>query len=227
MRLIQIPFSHNCVKVRRALELKELPVELEDVPPSNRTAVRSVSGQGRVPVLVDGGRVIADSTAILRYLEESYPQRPLLPDDPGQHAECWVLEDWADAAFMELSRRMAYRAIFAEPGTLEAMFFPDDHGLRQRLKARVARRLVRRRFRIVDAHAARDEGEARRLADLAVRRLAGREFLLGDRVTVADVTLAAMSYPLAKSAPVRDDPAVSELLRWGRRILGSSLPQAG
>ncbi|KAL7082272.1 hypothetical protein ACP275_14G089300 [Erythranthe tilingii] len=36
---------------------------------------------GFVPVLVDGDIVIADSFAILLYLEEKYPQRPLLPRD--------------------------------------------------------------------------------------------------------------------------------------------------
>ncbi|KAL5982790.1 Glutathione S-transferase zeta-1 [Asimina triloba] len=34
-----------------------------------------------VPVLVDEGKVIADSLAIILYLEEKYPQHPLLPQD--------------------------------------------------------------------------------------------------------------------------------------------------
>ncbi|KAG8663939.1 glutathione S-transferase zeta class isoform X3 [Manihot esculenta] len=35
-----------------------------------------------VPVLVDGDVVVSDSYAILLYLEEKYPQKALLPDDP-------------------------------------------------------------------------------------------------------------------------------------------------
>ncbi|KAJ9171271.1 hypothetical protein P3X46_014660 [Hevea brasiliensis] len=39
-----------------------------------------------VPVLVDGDVVVSDSYAILLYLEEKYPQKALLPDDPQRRA---------------------------------------------------------------------------------------------------------------------------------------------
>ncbi|MBA2564471.1 MAG: glutathione S-transferase N-terminal domain-containing protein, partial [Gemmatimonadetes bacterium] len=116
MRLIQIPYSHNCVKVRRALELKGLPFDTEDIAPMDRSAPKRASGQALVPVLVDGERAIADSTAILLYLEERYPERPLLPAESRLRAECLLLEDWADAAFMALTRRLAYWAVLAQPG---------------------------------------------------------------------------------------------------------------
>ncbi|GMH06917.1 hypothetical protein Nepgr_008757 [Nepenthes gracilis] len=41
---------------------------------------------GYVPVLVDGDLVVADSFAIIMYLEEKYPQRPLLPNDLQKRA---------------------------------------------------------------------------------------------------------------------------------------------
>ncbi|KAL1833379.1 glutathione S-transferase zeta class isoform X2 [Daucus carota subsp. sativus] len=41
---------------------------------------------GYVPVLVDGETTLADSFAILMYLEEKYPQYPLLPEDPNKRA---------------------------------------------------------------------------------------------------------------------------------------------
>lgn len=220
MRLIQIPFSHNCVKVRRTLELKGLPFEIEDISPVDRSTVRDASGQGLVPVLVDGDRSVSDSTAILLYLESTYPERPLLPVDPALRAECLVLEDWANAAFMELTRRLAYWNVLASPGVLESLFFPADRGLRRRIKRKVARRVVRRRFRLSEARNRRDEAEARRLAGLAVARLDGRPHLVGGTLTLADVALAAMSAPMAGAAAVRDDPQVRELLAWGRTILG-------
>jgi glutathione S-transferase len=112
MRVIQIPFSHNCVKVRRALELKGLPYETLDVLPMNRAPVVAASGQGLVPVLEDDGGAVADSTAILRHLEAAHPEPSLLPEDPAQHAACWLIEDWVDGAFMKLTRRLAYWQIF-------------------------------------------------------------------------------------------------------------------
>ena len=47
---------------------------------------RAVNPQGLVPVLVDGDLVVAQSIAILEYLEERWPDPPLLPATPAQRA---------------------------------------------------------------------------------------------------------------------------------------------
>jgi maleylacetoacetate isomerase len=47
---------------------------------------RKLNPIGFVPVLVDGDNVIADSFAILMYLEEKYPQNPILPSDLHKRA---------------------------------------------------------------------------------------------------------------------------------------------
>lgn len=45
-------------------------------------------------MLVDGDRVVADSTAILRYLEDSWPAPPLFPREPARAAELDLFLDW-------------------------------------------------------------------------------------------------------------------------------------
>jgi glutathione S-transferase len=221
MRLIQIPFSHNCIKVRRVLELKGLAFETQDIVPVDRAPVRRASGQSLVPVLIDGERTVSDSTAILLYLENAYPDPPLLPAEAELRADCLLLEDWADSALMALTRRLAYWNLSASRAALAELFFPDASGLRRRWKGRLAARLLRRRLGLSEARNRRDEPEARRLAGLAVGRLSRGDHLVGERLSLADVTLAAMSAPLWSTAPaVRDDPAVQVLLGWGRRILG-------
>jgi glutathione S-transferase len=221
VRLIQIPFSHNCIKVRRALELKGLSFETLDINPLDRRPVRQASGQGLVPVLVDGERAIADSTEILLYLESAYPEPPLLPREAEQRAECLLLEDWADSAFMALTRRIAYWHALARPDAIESLFCPEARGVSRRVRGALARRLLRRRFGLSRGRSRRDETEALRLARLAAERLGGRGYLVGDSVTLADVALAAMSLPLRLAAPaVRGDPHVRTLLAWGKRILG-------
>ncbi len=94
MRVWRIPFSTNVERVALALAHKGLDVEWVDVPRLDREQVIAVSGQPLVPVLEDDGRVIADSTAILEYLEERYPEPPLYPRDEARRAEAEVLLDW-------------------------------------------------------------------------------------------------------------------------------------
>ena len=222
IQLIQIPFSHNCVKVRRALELKGLPFETLDIAPMDRETVRGASGQSLVPVLVDGSKTISDSTEILLHLEAAYPEPALLPTEAAARTECLVLEDWADAAFMALTRRLVYWNLRAKPGAIEALFFPSARGITRRIRDAVARRVLRDRFRLSERQNRQDEPEARRLARLAVERLGTNRYLVGDSVTIADVTLAAMTAPLTRAAPaVRDDPHVRRLIVWARQILGT------
>jgi glutathione S-transferase len=226
MKLIQIPFSHNCIKVRVALALKKVPHELENIRPMDRSSVLRASRQGLVPVLVDGERAIADSTAILLHLEERYPDPPLLPRDPHARVRCLLLEDWADRAFMEVSRRIAYGTILRTPGTIATMFFPEAGGISARVMERIAQRRVRKRFRISDGRHRKDLVEARRAAALAVEALGGRPWLMESGPTIADVALATMSAPLAVDVDLRREPAVATLLAWGERLLPADVVSA-
>jgi glutathione S-transferase len=230
VKLLEIPFSHNSVKVRRVLALKGLDYERESINPAIRRNLIRLSGQELSPVMVDGETVVADSTAIVLYLEEAYPDPPLLPDQPDERAQCLLLEDWADGAFMELTRRLAYWVFLSSGGSLGDLFFPRHPKAVRSLFSPFGAMVIRRRFGLSAKQAKRDEVEARRAAKLAVDRLAGRPFLVGERVTLADVTLAAMSAPLQFTPPqVRDDPAVAQLLEWDRTVLEDEFtpPQIG
>jgi glutathione S-transferase len=90
----RIPFSTNVERVALALAHKGLHVEWADIDPRDRSEVERVSGQSLVPVLVDDGRVVVDSTMILRYLEELQPEPRLFPREPGRRAELDVFLDW-------------------------------------------------------------------------------------------------------------------------------------
>jgi glutathione S-transferase len=94
MIVYRIPFSTNVERVSLALAHKGIEVEWVDIDPTDRSEVERVSGQPLVPVLVDGERVIADSTVIIRYLEELQPEPALWPREPWRRAETDVFLDW-------------------------------------------------------------------------------------------------------------------------------------
>jgi glutathione S-transferase len=94
LRVYRIPFSTNVERVSLALAHKGLEVEWVDVDADDRTPVEEVSGQSLVPVLVDDGRVVVDSTVILRYLEDVQPEPALFPGDEARRAELDVFLDW-------------------------------------------------------------------------------------------------------------------------------------
>ena len=94
LRLYRFHFSTNVERVALALAHKGIEVESVWVDPADRSEVVRVSGQELVPVLVDGDRVIADSTTILEHLEEHFPGRPLYPSDPARRTELRLFVDW-------------------------------------------------------------------------------------------------------------------------------------
>lgn len=219
--LHQIPFSHNTKKVRVALRAKGLQFESVDVNPILRPRTRLRSGQWLLPVLEDDGRYMSDSTAICLYLDSRYPEPALLPFDPDERAEALRLARWSDESFMELTRRIAYVKITANPEVMADMFFP---GLPRGARPAVGRGLaagIRRRFEGSEARSGADVDEALALSAQAERLRGGRDFLVGVRLSLADISLAAMSAPLALGPPrLTGDPAVSDLLEWGSGILG-------
>jgi glutathione S-transferase len=94
LRLFRAPFSTNVERVALALAYKGLDVESVVISYEDRSPVVEVSGQGLVPVLVDGDVVVPDSLAILRYLEERWPDPPLFPREAARRAELDVFLAW-------------------------------------------------------------------------------------------------------------------------------------
>lgn len=92
--LYRAPFSTNVERVALALAHKGLEVESVEITYDDRSPVIEVSGQGLVPVLVDGDEVIPDSTRIFRFLEERWPEPPLFPRDAARRAELDVFLAW-------------------------------------------------------------------------------------------------------------------------------------
>jgi len=89
-------FSPFCWRARLALAHKELPVQTIPWRFTEKERL-APSGQGRVPVLVDNGRWIADSWAIANYLEDAYPERPSLFGGAAGRALSRFYGHWADS----------------------------------------------------------------------------------------------------------------------------------
>ncbi len=106
IRAFRIPFSTNVERVALALGHKGIDVDWVDVDPNDRTPVREASGQELVPVLEVDGQVVADSTAILEYLEKRHPDPPLYPLAPARRAEARIFVDWFNRVWKRPPNRL-------------------------------------------------------------------------------------------------------------------------
>jgi len=84
--------SSAAYRVRIVLNLKGLVYQTRVVnllqPDDSVAAVdyRNLNPQGLVPTLIDNGIVLTQSTAIIEYLEEKFPEQPVLPPSPEERA---------------------------------------------------------------------------------------------------------------------------------------------
>jgi glutathione S-transferase len=103
-------FSPYCWRAKLALAHKRLTVETIPWRFTEKQRL-AFSGQGRVPVIVDGGRVVFDSWTIAEYLEDTYPDRPSLFAGPGGRAHARFINAWADSTLHPGIGRMVVRDI--------------------------------------------------------------------------------------------------------------------
>jgi glutathione S-transferase len=103
-------FSPYCWRAKLALAHKGLDVEAIPWRFSDKDVI-AFSGQGRVPVLVDGEKVVADSWAIANYLEDNYPGPSLFGGDAAR-AVTRLVNSWADTVLVGAIARVVLMDIY-------------------------------------------------------------------------------------------------------------------
>ncbi len=107
-----IPVSLYCAKLRILLRHKKL--QWQEIPPPGgygSERYKTVIASGNLPALLDGDLVLSDSEAIAEYLNEKYPDPPMLPKDAGERAK--VRER---SRFHDTRLEPALRTLFAHMG---------------------------------------------------------------------------------------------------------------
>ncbi|MEO8718855.1 MAG: glutathione S-transferase N-terminal domain-containing protein [Burkholderiales bacterium] len=108
IRLCGFRVSNYHNKVRIALLEKGVAFEEDSgVKPSQEGDYLAKSPMGKVPYLEVNGTRIRESSAILEYLEDAYPQKPLLPKDSVERARVREL-----VIFIELHLELAARRMY-------------------------------------------------------------------------------------------------------------------
>ncbi|CAB3753298.1 glutathione S-transferase [Burkholderia puraquae] len=146
--------------------LKELDADFEFISVNllqgehKRPEFLHLNPAGKVPVLVDGDLVIPESAAIVLYLADKYPEKALLPVDPALRAQAYR---WVMFAVTELEQPL-WRI------TRHSFIYPPEK--RSPADIELAREDFKTMAAILDKH------------------LEGREFIVGDTLTVADCVTA-------------------------------------
>jgi glutathione S-transferase len=201
--LWHVPISHYSEKARWALDYKRVPHSRRAVLGGLHPLVTWILTRGQqptVPVVTIDGRSIGDSSAVIAELEERFPDPPLYPRDPDERRRALELEDWFDEECGPYIRRLAYHEVTGDPEALAEIttkMVPWVLPQTLDMTKPMVRLFLDLRFSVRDDDKARAAEEKVMTAlDRLEAELDGREFLAGDSFSVADLTAAAILYPL-------------------------------
>ena len=95
---------------------KNLEFQLREVDLENKPSwFEIISPYSKVPVLCHGNIQVYESTIINEYLEESFPERRLLPDDPSKRANARIWIDFDNTKFVPVF----YKLLLAQESSLQ------------------------------------------------------------------------------------------------------------
>lgn len=174
---------------------KGVELELRVVGVGDRTPdFRAASPFGKMPALVDGKYQLADSSAIVHYLEGKHPEPALIPADPKLRGQCIWFEEFADTILSSCGSKMFFNRIVA-PVFLKR---PGDAAVAE----------------------AAERQELPPILDYLERELPeGQGYLVGGSLTLADIAVAGPFATLEHMKVEVDEKRYPKTLAFVRRML--------
>ncbi len=218
MLLLQFSTSHYCRKARLALGYKKISYQVENLTPGvHALKLKPLTGLTTIPVLLpqqkDRQEVIADSSNIFKFLESYCPEPPLFLNDPQQQTQALMLEDWLDESIGTATRFVYYDYRSHEGKQIDPSWF-----------SQLVIQVVRRQYNINTA-SVQLATQRLELAFEVLKPWKNQPYLVGDRLSFADLTAAALLSPLALIPQYRDRyPWLFERIRQVHHLCQEPLP---
>jgi len=229
--LWQLQVSHYNEKARWALDYKRIPhVRRSLLPGWHAVKARRLTGEiETTPVLTLDGRAIGDSTHILAALEERWPQPPLYPEDEALRRRALELEEFFDEELGPHLRRAVYHELLPYPELTVPLFANGQRPWVRvliRLTFPVLRIGMRQSMNIQPGAAEASREKTVAAMDRLEAEIGPSGYLVGDSFTVADLTAAALFYPVARP-PEFPYPSVTDPPEPAREFIDSLLERPG
>ncbi len=211
--------SPFCVKVRDALRYKRIP--FDTINATSPIQVRRLNPRGKLPVMIDDGVKLADSTEIIRHLEARHPEPRLYPQDPRTRAMALMLEDWADESLYwhVVYERWQIPEQFAK--FAEVVFSPVPAAARPMVRLLFGRQTRGQlRGQGLGRLGVGEQREKFRTALDWLDSMVDGQFLCGAELSIADLAVAAqvgaLNIPLTPVAEA-EIHAHAKVMRWLER----------
>src|SRR5262245_21728384 len=158
-------------KTRAFLAEKNVPYAIEQInPAAPPDGWRQISPLGKIPALEHDGKIVNDSSVICLYLEKLFPEPALYPKDPYEFARAASLEAYVDGGVVPCAGAQVFRAMALLPAFTQKA--PDAAAIEAATKV-----VTENIFPLLGYLEA---------------QLGGAEYFVGNRLSIADLTVASV-----------------------------------
>jgi len=203
LTLYQFPISHYCEKVRWVLEYKNLAYKKVNLLPGLHTRKsKKLASTYTLPILVDGKKIIHESSEIITYLDKSYPDNPVTPTSKEELALSQKWESFADDKIGADVRSLCYHTLLDHPDLITPYFTqggPWYGKLYMKVSYPKLANTMRKLMKLDDAAIKEINSRLTSNIEKLHQHYQKHEFCVGNRFGRADIANAALLAPLCKT----------------------------
>tara|TARA_B100000212_G_C27185622_1_gene452317 strand:- start:14 stop:739 length:726 start_codon:yes stop_codon:yes gene_type:complete len=228
--LYQFRHSAFCLKARMAIHAKKIQYRIEEVKPGiGQIEIFQISGQKQLPIIKDDNeQIINDSSNICEYIDAKNDINNLFPEDPILFAQAKLIEDWADTTMASTCKRLLIKSALENP-QLRTALLPDEipsslRGLIDKLPFNNVSKISN----VVLSN--KNNIDLQKLLETLSKSLINKDFLIGDSLSIADISVASqlslLKFP-ASSGPILagegcqefiNNPYLENLFQWRDKL---------
>ena len=198
LTLYQFPISHYCEKIRWALEYKKVNL----LPGLHAKKANKLTSNSSLPILVHDKKVINESSEIISYLDQAFPENSLTPDDQNLKQEAMQWEQFADEELGSDVRRVCYNTLLNHPDIITP-YFTDNGPWYGKLYMKVTfpklSQTMRKLMKLDDTTVIQINQRLSQAIEKAYTHIKDKEFFVGNSFTRADLAVASLLAPLCKA----------------------------
>jgi glutathione S-transferase len=203
LTLYQFPISHYCEKVRWALEYKNIEYKKVNLLPGlHAKKAKKLTCNSSLPILIHDKIIKRESSEIINYLDQTFPENPLTPSDENLKQETIQWEQFADEEIGSDVRRICYHTLLNHPNIITPYFTeggPWYGKLYMKATFPKLSQTMRRLMKLDDTTVPIINQRLTQAINKAYAHIKDREFFVGNSFTRADLAMASLLAPLSKA----------------------------
>ena len=202
LTLYQFPISHYCEKARWALEHKNIAYKKVNLLPGLHVKkAKKLAAKSALPILIHNNKVINESSKIINYLDQTFPDNCLTPKEKTLREKALAWEAFADKELGPDVRSLCYFTLLDHPEIIIPYFTdggPWYGDLYLKFYYPKLSQTLRKFMQLNDENIKHIKQRLTVAINEVYQHINNRKYFVGDSFSRADLAVASLLAPLCR-----------------------------